>query len=238
MPQAWDAPQSRNPLVMTRSNFLLVDCDNCINSPLAEELQDRFHTYWDKSHSGTGLHAYAHTELKHIRGRKQIVIPISDNPKDGKIEIFLHHPAIITNQHVQYKPLANIDHELQIWLDDIGYTYKKYASHTHAGKQPFDLGYTLGLGDSFAGYLTAHENDRGALRVTKRLLLQHIWDAPTYQYEREGWKPFYETKVAKKLHKYPSHISKHLRELKINGWIDIKYGVYQEGRTAMSVRLK
>jgi hypothetical protein len=242
-PQAWDEPGTYYPLVITRS-LLVMDFDRCFKNgkplPAVEEAKERFRTYWDKSRSGNGMHALAFTGLAYINGHKKLAFQIGDTP-DEKVEIFLKcQPAIITNQHEVLRPLANCDADLQVLVAEWQRLYPNITNTTIGGV----VGYNTPkiTGEAFVSWLRRMSLKRDKLNLTnklsltKRLLLQHIYDAPEYPYDY-GWKPFYGEDVAQQLKTSPKNISEHLCELCRDKWLYRKYGKYHSGMKRVSVKL-
>ncbi|SRR6266566_2309041 len=234
LPQRWDEPGTRYPLILNRqSDVLLLDCDSCVRygklHPAVVELQERIPTYWDISTSGKGRHALALTNLTHINGKKKLVIPLDDDP-EARIEIFVGcQPAILTNKHAELRPLANCDAEIRTWIDEI-----IGAQHAR-GECVCVLDETYFPTALFNPWLATHKKFP---EKTKRLLLQYLWEAPKYTYGH-GWQPLYATKVAKLFHMTPQMLSRHLHDLEAHGWLERRhkreaYGPY---KTGLSIKL-
>lgn len=253
-PEPWDKPHTHNPLIFLRGNFFLIDGDGCIKNgkvhPVILELQERLGGYWDYSWSGKGVHGYFPTNLRYIGRGKHLVAPLGFLPEDGKVEMFTNQNSIVTNNHALLKPLKNMDEEILQAIKDLLLPLIKLYKQIYKNSKITDKTKDSRLGshkirwEHFTGYLMEHECERGYPGKTKRWLLERIWDIEPYQYQNEKrdditwWKPFYETGVAKELGILPRNVSKHLHELKANGWLDIYYSKYSSGRTAMSVRLR
>lgn len=237
LPQRWDEPETQYPLILNRQpDVLLVDCDSCVRDgklhPTVAELQERLPTYWDISTSGKGRHALALTNLERLRGKKKLVIPLDDDP-EARIEIFVGcQPAILTNKHAALRPLANCDAEIKTWIDEI-----IEAPHV-GGEDVCVLRHTIFPSALFIPWLTTHPHTGSFPGATKRLILQELWNAPTYN-SYSQWKPFYEEGFAKQLGMTRQQMSKHIVELDVHGWLERRhkreaYGPY---KTGLSIKL-
>jgi len=234
LPQAWDEPQTKYPLVLDGlENVILIDCDYCVKdgrvSEVVEEAKERIPTYWDISYSGSGQHALAFTELDRLCGRKQLSFQVGDDPRE-KIELFVGHPAVITNRHDVLRPLANCDGELLQWVAELE------SRFINVGESGGGYRYTVFAADGFQPWLMSHRYSGNFPGPTKRRILELIWNTPGYSY-RDGYKPFYEAEVAKQFHMTPQQLSRDVRSLESNGWLFREHRIRKSGMWAVDIKL-